>query len=112
MHVDLETLGLAEGGYLLIKRALRQAGTGGEVTVTGTMPELDVDLFSLLTAFKGVLTRASRRPRMVLPPEQTNYPLIGHEKERNIMEQIFVCTSFLLIGVSMGILLVLFVTKR
>ena len=33
-------------------------------------PELDVDLFSLLAAFKGVLTRASRRPRMVLPPEQ------------------------------------------
>ena len=44
MQVDLETLGLAEGGYLLIKRALRQAGTDGEVTVTGTMPELDVDL--------------------------------------------------------------------
>jgi segregation and condensation protein A len=33
-------------------------------------PELEVDLFSLLAAFKGVLTRASRRPRMVLPPEQ------------------------------------------
>ena len=33
-------------------------------------PELEVDLFSLLTAFKGVLERASRRPRMVLPPEQ------------------------------------------
>jgi segregation and condensation protein A len=33
-------------------------------------PELDVDLFSLITAFKGVLERASRRPRMVLPPEQ------------------------------------------
>jgi segregation and condensation protein A len=33
-------------------------------------PELEVDLFSLLTAFRGVLTRASRRPRMVLPPEQ------------------------------------------
>ena len=32
--------------------------------------ELEVDLFSLLTAFKGVLTRASRRPLMVLPPEQ------------------------------------------
>jgi len=44
MQVDLETLGLAEGGYLLIKRALRQAGTDGEITVTGTMPELDVDL--------------------------------------------------------------------
>jgi segregation and condensation protein A len=33
-------------------------------------PELEVDLFSLLAAFRGVLTRASRRPRMVLPPEQ------------------------------------------
>jgi segregation and condensation protein A len=33
-------------------------------------PELDVDLFSLLTAFKGVLERASRKPRMVIPPEQ------------------------------------------
>ena len=33
-------------------------------------PELEVDLFSLLTAFKGVLERANRRPRMVLPPEQ------------------------------------------
>jgi segregation and condensation protein A len=32
-------------------------------------PELEVDLFSLLTAFKGVLERASRRPHMVLPPE-------------------------------------------
>src|SRR5918995_3224172 len=33
-------------------------------------PELDVDLFGLLTAFKGVLERANRRPKMVLPPEQ------------------------------------------
>ena len=33
-------------------------------------PELEVDLFSLLAAFKGVLERASRRPYMVLPPEQ------------------------------------------
>lgn len=33
-------------------------------------PELEVDLFSLLAAFKGVLERASRRPPMVLPPEQ------------------------------------------
>ncbi len=33
-------------------------------------PELEVDLFSLLAAFRGVLQRASRRPRMVLPPEQ------------------------------------------
>ncbi len=33
-------------------------------------PELEVDLFSLLAAFRGVLTRASRRSRMVLPPER------------------------------------------
>jgi segregation and condensation protein A len=33
-------------------------------------PELEVDLFSLLAAFRGVLERASRRPNMVLPPEQ------------------------------------------
>jgi segregation and condensation protein A len=32
-------------------------------------PELEVDLFSLVAAFKGVLERASRRPHMVLPPE-------------------------------------------
>ena len=39
MQVDLGTLGFAEGGYLLIKRALRQAGPGGEVSVTGTAPD-------------------------------------------------------------------------
>jgi segregation and condensation protein A len=33
-------------------------------------PELEIDLFSLLAAFKGVLERANRRPHMVLPPEQ------------------------------------------
>ena len=33
-------------------------------------PELEVDLFSLLAAFRGVLERANRRPRLVLPPEQ------------------------------------------
>ena len=32
-------------------------------------PELEVHLFSLLAAFRGVLERANRRPRMVLPPE-------------------------------------------
>ena len=44
MQVDLGTLGLAEGGYLLIKRALRRAEADGEVSVTGTAAELDVDL--------------------------------------------------------------------
>jgi segregation and condensation protein A len=33
-------------------------------------PELEVDLFGLMAAFRGVLERANRRPRMVIPPEQ------------------------------------------
>ena len=33
-------------------------------------PELEVDLFTLMAAFRGVLERASRKPRMVIPPEQ------------------------------------------
>ena len=44
MQVDLGTLGFAEGGYLLIKRALREAAPGEPVNVTGASPELDVDL--------------------------------------------------------------------
>jgi segregation and condensation protein A len=33
-------------------------------------PELEVDLFSLLTAFQAVVQRARLRPRVLLPPEQ------------------------------------------
>jgi segregation and condensation protein A len=33
-------------------------------------PELEVDLFSLLSAFRDVLERARQRPRLGLPPEQ------------------------------------------
>jgi segregation and condensation protein A len=33
-------------------------------------PELEVDLFSLLTAFQAVVERAKHRPKVVLPPEQ------------------------------------------
>jgi segregation and condensation protein A len=33
-------------------------------------PELEVDLFSLLTAFRAVLERAKQRPRVVVPAEQ------------------------------------------
>ena len=33
-------------------------------------PELEVDLFSLLAAFRGVLERAKQRPKVLLPPEQ------------------------------------------
>ncbi len=33
-------------------------------------PELEVDLFSLIAAFKSVLERAKQRPKVLLPPEQ------------------------------------------
>lgn len=33
-------------------------------------PELEVDLFSLLTAFQAVVDRARQRPKVLLPPEQ------------------------------------------
>src|SRR6476620_4308793 len=33
-------------------------------------PELEVDLFSLLSAFQSVVTRAKLRPKVLLPPEQ------------------------------------------
>jgi len=33
-------------------------------------PELEVDLFSLLTAFQAVIERAKLRPKVLLPPEQ------------------------------------------
>ena len=35
-----------------------------------TEPELEVDLFSLLTAFQAVVERARQRPRVLLPAEQ------------------------------------------
>jgi len=41
-----------------------------DVAGEGFEPELEVDLFSLLAAFRGVLERARTRPRVVLPPEQ------------------------------------------
>jgi segregation and condensation protein A len=33
-------------------------------------PELEVDLYSLLSAFQAVIQRAKHRPKVVLPPEQ------------------------------------------
>jgi len=44
----------------------RVAAIAGE----GYEPELEVDLFTLLSAFRDVLERARQRPRLVLPPEQ------------------------------------------
>jgi segregation and condensation protein A len=41
-----------------------------EIAGDGYEPELEVDLFSLLSAFKLVLERARERPPMPLPPEE------------------------------------------
>ncbi len=41
-----------------------------EITGNPPEPELEVDLFTLLTAFRGVLERAKARTRVPLPPEQ------------------------------------------
>ena len=40
-----------------------------EIAGEAPEPELEVDLFSLMTAFKAVLTRARQRPTVVLPGE-------------------------------------------
>lgn len=66
----------AAAGLLHDRETLRGAQfTRGEASVTDAAgdpyePELEVDLFTLMTAFKGVLERAHRRPHMVLPPDQ------------------------------------------
>jgi segregation and condensation protein A len=44
----------------------RVANIAGE----GYEPELEVDLFSLLSAFQAVVQRAKARPKVLLPPEQ------------------------------------------
>jgi segregation and condensation protein A len=60
-------------------------------------PELEVDLFSLLAAFRNVLERAARRPPMVLPPDQISiedrmHQLLGRlsETEACGFEDLFV----------------------
>jgi segregation and condensation protein A len=42
-------------------------------------PELEVDLFGLLNAFRGVLQRAKGRARMALPPEQISIEARMHQ---------------------------------
>jgi segregation and condensation protein A len=41
-----------------------------EIAGEAPEPELEVDLFSLMTAFRAVLERAKQRPQVVLPSEQ------------------------------------------
>lgn len=44
--VNLENLGLQEGGALLLKHAVRLAGPGGIISVSGTSPDLELHLRS------------------------------------------------------------------
>jgi len=48
----------------------RPDGRVGELADEGSEPELEVDLFSLLTAFQAVVQRAMHRPKVFLPAEQ------------------------------------------
>lgn len=46
MRVELGELGFDQGGALLIKRALRLVGPGGQITVSGSAPDLALHLRS------------------------------------------------------------------
>ena len=48
----------------------RPDGPVSEVVGEAPEPEIEVDLFSLMAAFRQVLERARARPRVILPPEQ------------------------------------------
>ena len=61
---------LHERGQLRAAQWPRPDERVAEIAGDGYEPELEVDLFSLLTAFQAVVERAKIRPRVVLPPEQ------------------------------------------
>ncbi|HEX5213891.1 MAG TPA: segregation/condensation protein A [Vicinamibacterales bacterium] len=48
----------------------RPDGRVADVVGEAPEPEVEVDLFSLMAAFRQVLERARQRPRVLLPPEQ------------------------------------------
>jgi segregation and condensation protein A len=48
----------------------RPDGRVAEVVGEAPEPEIEVDLFALMAAFRQVVERARRRPRVILPPEQ------------------------------------------
>jgi hypothetical protein len=79
MRVDLGTLGFAEGGYLLIKRALRQTAPGDAITVTGPAQELDVDLRAWCRAAGH---RFEWRPQGTHDPSEAVVVNSGIESER------------------------------
>jgi len=61
---------LHEREQLRAAQWLRPDARVAEIAGDDYEPELEVDLFSLLTAFQAVVERAKLRPRVVLPPEQ------------------------------------------
>src|SRR5438477_9111143 len=61
---------LHERGQLRAAQWQRPDERVAEIAGDGYEPELEVDLFSLLTAFQAVVERAKLRPRVMLPPEQ------------------------------------------
>ena len=48
----------------------RPDGRVADIVGEAPEPEIEVDLFSLMAAFRQVLERARRRPHVILPPEQ------------------------------------------
>src|SRR4029453_1752134 len=66
----------AAAGLLHEREELRAAqwqrpdGRIAQIAGDGYEPELEVDLFSLLSAFQAVVERARQRPKVLLPPEQ------------------------------------------
>jgi segregation and condensation protein A len=61
---------LHEREQLRAAQWLRPDGRVAEMAGDDYEAELEVDLFSLMTAFQAVVERAKLRPRVVLPPEQ------------------------------------------
>ena len=61
---------LHEREQLRAAQWLRPDGRVAELAGDAYEPELEVDLFSLLTAFQAVVQRLKQRPKVVLPPEQ------------------------------------------
>ena len=61
---------LHEREQLRAAQWLRPDGRVAEIAGDDYEPELEVDLFSLLTAFQAVVQRLKQRPKVLLPPEQ------------------------------------------
>ncbi len=61
---------LHEREQLRAAQWLRPDGRVAEIAGPDYEPELEVDLFSLLTAFQAVVQRLKQRPKVLLPPEQ------------------------------------------